>query len=136
MSDLTKSMHIAASGMRVQGQRIRVITENVANAQSAAGAPGEDPYRRKVLTFDSVLDRKIGADVVTVKSVDRDRSDFKRLHKPGHPAAGEDGYVLMPNVNTIMEMTDMREAQRSYEANLQSIQASKTMLYNTLDILR
>ncbi len=136
MSDLTKSMFIAASGMRVQTQRLRVIAENVANADSVGAAPGEDPYRRKIVTFDSVLDRELGAEKVTVKSIERDKGDFRKVYQPGHPAADKDGYVLRPNVNTLIEMTDMREARRSYEANLQSIQASKSMLRNTLEILQ
>lgn len=136
MSDLTKSMFIAASGMRAQTQRLRVIAENVANADSVGAAPGDDPYRRKVITFDSVLDRELGAEKVAVKSIERDKGDFKQVYQPGHPAADANGYVLRPNVNTLIEMTDMREARRSYEANLQSIQASKSMLRNTLEILQ
>ncbi len=129
-------MFIAVSGMRAQSERLRVIAENVANADSVGAAPGDEPYRRKVITFDAVLDRELGAEKVEVKSIDRDKGDFKRVHQPGHPAADAEGYILKPNVNTLIEVTDMREARRSYEANLQSIQASKSMLRNTLEILQ
>lgn len=136
MSDLTKSMHIAASGMRAQGMRLRVIAENVANADSVAGSANETPYRRKVVSFGNELDRELGIKKVTIDEVSKAKGEFKRVHSPGHPAADQNGYILKPNVNTMIEMTDMREAQRSYEANLQSIQASKNMLQRALDILK
>jgi flagellar basal-body rod protein FlgC len=113
-----------------------VISENIANANSTAQTPGGEPYRRKLVTFDNELDRSLGIDTVRVDSIVADRSAFSRRYEPGHPAADEEGYVLTPNVNSLMEMADLREAQRSYEANLKVIESSRTMLQKTIDILR
>ena len=134
--DLMKSMSISASGMKAQGTRIRVISENLANADSTSQVAGGQPYRRKLVTFDNALDRALGAETVYVKGVVPDRSDFSRRYEPGHPAADGEGYVLVSNVNSLIELTDMREAQRSYEANLKVIQSSRAMLQQTIDILR
>ena len=134
--DLDKSLNISAAGMRAQGTRLRVIAENIANANSTAQTPGGEPYRRKLVTFENELDRAIGAEMVRVDSIVVDRGAFGRRFEPGHPAADEEGYVLTPNVNSLMEMSDMREAQRSYEANLKVIQSSRSMLQKTIDILR
>ncbi len=134
--DLEKSLNISAAGMRAQGTRLRVISENIANANSTAQTPGGEPYRRKVATFDNELDRSLGLETVRVDSIVADRSAFQRRYEPGHPAADEEGYVLTPNVNTLMEMADLREAQRSYEANLKVIESSRSMLQKTIDILR
>lgn len=134
--DLIKSMQISASGMKAQGTRLRVIAENVANVDSMGQKPGAAPYSRKVVNFANVLDRATGVTKVDVKSIDTDRSEFGRRYEPGHPAADADGYILTPNVNTLLEMADMREAQRSYDANLKVIQASRAMLERTIDILR
>lgn len=133
--DLFKTLHIAASGMRAQGTRLRVISENVANAESVAQNPGGVPYRRKLVSFGNALDRALGVETVRVRKIMTDKSEFSRSYQPGHPAADEEGYVLRPNVNTLIEMSDMREAQRSYEANLKAIEASRTMLQRTLQIL-
>lgn len=133
--DLFKTLHIAASGMRAQGTRLRVIAENVANAESLAQTPGGSPYRRKLVSFANAMDRELGAETVRVRKIMTDKSEFSRAYQPGHPAADDDGYVLRPNVNTLIEMTDMREAQRSYEANLKAIEASRSMLQKTLQIL-
>lgn len=134
--DLVNSLHIAASGMKAQSDRLRVVSENIANADSLPTRPGEDPYRRKVISFRSELDRELGADKVEVYKYGYDTSDFKKKYDPGHPAADAEGYVLTPNVNTVMEMVDMREAQRGYEANLNMIEVSKGMLQRTVDMLR
>ena len=134
--ELSKSLVIAASGMRAQGSRLRVIAENLANAESTGQRPGEEPYRRKIVTFENALDRELGFKTVNVADVKTDRSPFNRRYEPGHPAADEDGYVLTSNVNGLIEMADMREAQRSYEANLKVIEASRGMLQQTIDILR
>lgn len=134
--DLIKALKISAAGMKAQGVRLRVIAENMANANSLASEPGGEPYRRKVITFKNVLDRTFGARKVEINKITVDRSDFKKKYDPVHPSADADGYVLMPNVNTMVEMMDMREAQRSYTANLNVIEASKTMLMRTIDILR
>jgi len=134
--DLTKTFHISASGMRAQATRLRVIAENIANASSTAESPGGEPYRRRLVSFGNVLDRVLGVEKVEVKSIFSDKSEFGRRFDPGHPAADEDGYVLTPNVNMVMEMSDMREAQRSYEANLKALEAARSMLRETLQILR
>jgi len=134
--DFIKSISIAASGLKAQSGRMRVISENIANADSTAQTPGGDPYRRKVPTFRSELDRTLGARVVELGRIQNDKSDFVIKHEPGHPAADANGNVKYPNVNSLVEMNDMREAQRSYEANLNVITATRRMLQRTLDILR
>ena len=134
--DLLKALNISASGLKAQGTRLRVIAENLANADSTAQRPGGEPYRRRVVTFSNVLDRELGVDKVRVDNIVPDRSDFRRRFEPGHPAADDKGYVLTPNVNTLLEVADMRETQRSYEANLKTIQSSRMMLQQTIDILR
>jgi flagellar basal-body rod protein FlgC len=134
--DFLKSISIAASGLRAQAGRMRVISENVANADSTAPRPGADPYRRKIPTFRAEMDRALEAKVVTMGRTRNDPSDFRTKYEPGHPAADTNGYVKYPNVNSVVEMTDMREAQRSYEANLNVIGATRRMIQRTLDILR
>ena len=136
MTDLSKSLDISASGMKAQGARLRVISENVANAGSTAVTPEEDPYRRKLVTFGSVLNRELDASLVEVKRVTRDPAEFGQRYEPNHPAADETGYVATSNVKTLIEMADMREAQRSYEANLKVLQASRQMLQGTIELLR
>jgi flagellar basal-body rod protein FlgC len=134
--DFVKSIFIAATGLKAQNGRMRIIAENIANADSTGRTPQEDPYRRKIPTFSAELDRNIKAEVVELGPVEFDRSDFKTRYEPGHPAADERGYVRTPNVNTLVEMVDMREAQRSYEANLNLISATRRMLQKTIEILR
>ncbi len=136
MTDLAKAMNISAAGMKVQGERLRVISENIANVGSTALSPEGEPYRRKLVTFGSTLDRELGVDLVEVKKVARDQTEFGLRYQPGHPAADATGYVKTSNVNTLIEMTDMREAQRSYQANLKVMQASRSMLQRTIDLLR
>jgi flagellar basal-body rod protein FlgC len=134
--ELFDSMFISSSGMRVQGERLRVIAENIANVDSAGETPGAAPYRRKVITFKNELDREMGLQRVKVTKIGTDPTDFRKKYEPGNPAADKDGYVSLPNVNSLVEMTDMREAQRSYEANLKVIEASRSMLSRTIDVLR
>jgi flagellar basal-body rod protein FlgC len=134
--DFLKSIAIAASGLRAQAGRMRIIAENLANADSTAAQPGADPYRRKVVTFRSEVDRALDAQVVTLGRVRTDPSDFRQKYEPGHPSADANGNVKYPNVNSLIEMTDMREAQRSYEANVNVISASRRMIQRTLDILK
>ena len=136
MSDLLKSLDISASGMKSQGTRLRVISENVANAGSTALTPDGEPYRRKLVTFGSTLNRELGVELVDVQRISRDNSDFARRYEPHHPAADATGYVTMSNVNSVIEMADMREAQRSYQANLKVLQASRRMLQQTIELLR
>ncbi|WP_341896824.1 flagellar basal body rod protein FlgC [Ferrovibrio terrae] len=134
--DLKNAMKISASGMRAQGERLRTIAENLANADSLGKTPGSDPYRRKVVNFKSELDRAMGANLVKAQKPQQDRSDFELKYDPGHPAANADGYLKMPNVKSVIEMADMREAQRTYEANLNVIDSAKAMLNRTVDLLR
>jgi flagellar basal-body rod protein FlgC len=136
MADFLKSMSIAASGLRAQAGRMRIISENIANADSTPSSPGADPYRRKVPSFNTELDRTLGARVVSMGKVGTDKSDFRLKYEPGHPSADANGNVKYPNVNSLVEMTDMRDAQRSYEANINVISATRRMLQRTLDILR
>jgi flagellar basal-body rod protein FlgC len=131
-----KSIAIAASGLRAQAGRMRVISENIANADSTAQRPGGDPYRRKVPTFRAEMDRALDAKVVGLGRIGTDSSDFRTKYEPGHPAADTNGYVKYPNVNSLVETSDLREAQRSYEANLNVIGATRRMLQRTIDILR
>ncbi|WP_026986507.1 flagellar basal body rod protein FlgC [Fodinicurvata fenggangensis] len=134
--DLFNTLTISADGMKAQGTRLRTIAENLANADSTALEPGGEPYQRKVVNFQNVLNREIGAETVEVGKVTLDQSEFGQRFDPGHPAANEDGYVLLPNVNSLIELTDMREAQRSYEANLRVQQSSRRMLEQTINLLR
>jgi flagellar basal-body rod protein FlgC len=134
--DLMESLMISAAGMRAQGQRLRVVAENLANADSVAEVPGGDPYRRKTISFKNQLDRELGMETVQVSKVGEDPSDFRMKYDPGNPAADGKGYVKLPNVNSLIEMSDMREAQRSYEANLKAIEVARTMLQRTIDLIR
>jgi flagellar basal-body rod protein FlgC len=134
--DFLKSIAIAATGLRAQSGRMRVISENIANADSTAPRPGGDPYRRKISTFRSEMDRALSAQTVNLGRIAPDRTDFRSKFEPGHPAADAAGYVKYPNVDTMIEMTDMKEAQRSYEANLNVIGATRRMIMRTIDILR
>jgi flagellar basal-body rod protein FlgC len=136
MDDLVKSTNIAISGMKAQTQRLRVISENLANADSTAQTPDGTPYQRKVVTFKNELDRTTGSKMVKVDKVRADKSEFQRRYDPKHPAADRDGYVMAPNVNPLIELMDMREAQRSYEANMNVITTSRTLLTHTIDMLR
>jgi flagellar basal-body rod protein FlgC len=134
-TQLIKSIMVSASGLRAQSERMRVIAENMANADSLPQAPGLDPYRRKTVSFKSVLDREQNVDLVKIKKTGVDRTDFSKVYDPGHPGADNDGYVLKPNVNTLIEAMDMREAQRSYEANVNALETARSMLMRTIGIL-
>ena len=134
--DFARSMSIATSGLRAQAGRMRVISENIANADSTALTSGGEPYRRKIPSFTSALDRSLDAKTVSLGRVRTDQSAFRVKNEPGNPAADQSGNVKYPNVNPLIEMTDMREAQRSYEANLNIISATRRMIQRTLDILK
>ena len=136
IADFARSMGIATSGLRAQAGRMRVISENIANADSTASTAGGDPYRRKVPTFASALDRTLDAQVVSLGRVKSDPTAFRVKHDPGNPATDAAGNVKFPNVNPLIEMTDMREAQRSYEANINVISATRRMIQRTIDILK
>src|SRR5947207_15942934 len=134
--EFTKTMSIATSGLRAQAGRMRVLSENIANADSTSLTAGGDPYRRKVPTFSSELDRALDVRVVTLGKIKTDTSAFPVKHEPGNPVADANGNVKYPNVNSLVEMTDMREAQRSYEANVNVIGVTRRMIQRTLDILK
>ena len=134
--DLLKSLAVAASGLKGQAGRMRVIAENLANADSSPERAGADPYRRKIVSFQGKLDRELDAQVVELGRVSRDRSDFRSKYDPGHPAADASGQVKLPNVNSLIETMDMREAQRSYEANIGVVTSTRRMIARTLEILR
>lgn len=134
--DLMKAIELAAKGMKAQGVRMKVISENMANAETTAKSADQDPYRRQIVTFKDEVNRADKTRAVAVDKITTDKSDFVLKYDPSHPAADDKGYVKMPNVNTLLEMMDMREAQRSYEANLGVIDVSKSMLIRTIDLLR
>ena len=134
--DFNSSLRIAATGLHAQTARMRVIAENLANADSAGKAPGEEPYRRRIPTFETTFDPDVGGRIVEVGNLAYDMSDFTSRYEPGHPAADAAGYVQYPNVNSLVEAMDMREAQRAYEANLNVIETARSMDSRTLDILK
>jgi flagellar basal-body rod protein FlgC len=134
--DFSTSLIVAASGMRAQSDRMRIIAENIANANSTSPVPGGDPYRRKIATMKSDFDRELNATLVTSEKPVADSSEFRVQYDPGNPNADSKGYVKLPNVNALIEIMDMREAQRSYEADLTVMDATKTMLSRTVDLLK
>ncbi len=137
MPDMNDALIISTYGMRAQGERTRVISENIANASTGALNPEAEPYSRKVITFKNEVDRQYGHKVVNVEDITDDRrSEFPLKYMPDHPGANAEGYVQMPNVNMLIELNDMREAQRSYEANLGMVEQSRTMMFRTIDLLR
>ena len=136
MDPLAASLKIAGTGLEAQSTRLRIVSENIANARSSGDTPGANPYRRKTITFGSELDQATGASVVTVKKLGEDQSKYITEFDPGNPAADAKGMVKMPNVNILVEMADMREANRSYEANLQTVRQSRDLISATLDLLK
>ena len=134
--DFFKTMSIAASGLRAQAGRMRIISENIANADSTPNSPTGSPYRRKIATFATEFDRALETRTIAMGKVRADMSEFRLKYEPGHPAADVNGNVKYPNVNSLVEMTDMREAQRSYEANINVISATRRMIQRTIDILK
>jgi len=133
---LETSLRIAASGLQAQSTRLRVVSQNIANAQSTGSSPGAAPYARQTVSFESEMDRTLGANLVQVKSIGVDRTPFKLERDPGNPAADENGMVQMPNVDVLTELADMREANRSYEANLQVAKQSADMLNTTISLMK
>jgi flagellar basal-body rod protein FlgC len=136
MVDFLSSLKIAATGLHAQNARMRVIAENLANADSAGKTPTDQPYRRRIPTFQAVMDGDAGGEIVKIGKVALDMSDFTERYEPGHPAADKNGYVKYPNVDPLVEAMDMREAQRTYEANLNVVTVTRQMLGRTLDILK
>ena len=134
--DISQALDISSAGMEAQTGRLRVIAENLANLDTTGSAPGADPYRRKTVTFAETLDPSIGTPTVEVKKIGQDMTDFTLKYDPSHPAANAQGYVKMPNVNSFVELMDMREAERSYSANLNVMQATRSMLTRAIDLLK
>lgn len=135
--NILNAIEVSAAGMKAQGDRLRVVSQNIANADSAANTPDSDPYRRKTVLFENELNRAKGVEFVrTAKIIEDDSNDFKLKYQPSHPGADENGYIRLPKINTMIEMMDMREAQRSYEANLGMIKIAKSMYSQTVDLLR
>ncbi len=136
VADLNTALNISATGMSAQTTRLRVIAENIANQDTTGSAPGSDAYRRKTITFEAKLDSALGAETVQVKNIGKDTSDLPLRYDPANPAANAQGYVKLPNVNSFIEVMDMKEAERSYSANLSVMQASRNMLNRTIDMLK
>lgn len=134
--DLIDTIHISSAGMKAQQDRLKIVSQNIANADSVGTKSGQAPYRRQTISFKSALDKETGLNVVRTDKVGTDKSDFVKKYEPANPNADAQGYVFYPNVNSIHEMMDMREARRSYEANLNTIEASKAMLNQTINLLR
>lgn len=134
--DLDRALRISAAGMQAQSTRLRVVAENLANRDSTGQSPGADPYRRKTVTFGARLDRAQGTQTVEVRRIGTAPGEFPQQHDPSHPAADARGYVKQPNVDSLVEMMDMREAQRSYSANLSVLEATRGMLTRTIEALR
>ena len=135
MMDFLKSIAVAASGMRAQAGRMRIIAENIANADSTAKTAGGDPYQRQTPVFQTAL-VAAGAKGVQMTRVGHDSTPFREEYQPGNPAADAKGYVKMPNVDPLIESLDMREAQRAYEANLSVIETARAIQTSTIDLLK
>jgi flagellar basal-body rod protein FlgC len=136
MDPLQASMRVAGSGLQAQSYRVRIVSENLANHDSTGNAPGADPYTRKTIEFGSLFDRELGAAVVEIERIGFDPEPYPVRYNPGHPAADAAGYVKHPNVNMLIELADIREANRSYEANLQVMKQARAMIGMTIDLLR
>lgn len=134
--DLINTIHISSSGLKVQQDRMKVVAQNIANAESIGTRDGQAPYRRQTISFKNSLDRETGAQMIKTNKVGVDKSDFVKKYEPANPQADNEGYVMYPNVNPISEMMDMREARRSYEANLNVIESSKAMLGQTINLIK
>ncbi len=134
--DISKALDVSASGMDAQSMRLRVIAENLANQDTTGSTPGADPYRRKTITFGETVDRQTGESQVSVKQIGEDRSAFNTRYDPSHPAADATGYVKTPNVNSFVEIMDMKEAERSYSANLNVMQTTRSMMTRAIDLLK
>ena len=134
--DFNTSLYIAAAGLRAQSGRMRIIAENLANADSTSAQANGEPYRRRIATITTEFDNELNATLVRLGDPVPDQSDFRLQYDPGNPAADKQGYTHLPNVNALVEMMDMRDAQRSYEANLQVMDGARTMLIRTIDLLR
>jgi flagellar basal-body rod protein FlgC len=135
-ADLNTSLQVSAAGMGVQTARIKIIAENLANQNTTGPGPGADAYRRRTVSFQNRLDKALGVETVSVKKVGADKSEQPLRYEPGNPAADKNGYVKMPNVNSFIELMDMRDAEQAYSANLNVASTTRTMLSRTLDLLK
>jgi flagellar basal-body rod protein FlgC len=133
---LRAAIRVAGSGLEAQSHRARIVSENLANHDATGSAPGATPYTRKTITFGSDFDRELGAARVRIERIGRDPAPYPLKHEPGHPAADAEGYVKHPNVSMLVEIADIREANRSYEANLQMIKQARAMIGMTIDLMR
>ena len=137
MSDTFSTLSISGHGMRAQSERVRVIAQNIANSDTAPLKPGDNPYTRQQITFKNELDRKLGEKLIKVEDIKNDtKAEYQQKYMPGHPAADKDGYVKMPNVNALIETMDMREATKSYEANLGMFNQTREMMNRTISLLQ
>ncbi|BCH30966.1 flagellar basal-body rod protein FlgC [Mesorhizobium sp. L-8-10] len=136
MDPIATALKVASSGLQAQSERLRIVSENLANAQSTGNTPGSDPYQRKTIAFQAVMDRQTGGDFVRISEISRDDSEFPVHFDPGHEAADANGYVKLPNVNTLIEMADMSQANRAYQANLQVIKQARDLISMTIDLMR
>jgi flagellar basal-body rod protein FlgC len=133
---LVDAMSKASAGMDVQSSRLKVVAENLANAETLGTKPGGDPYRRKIIYFKNKRDPRTNLTRVIVKKIDSDKTPFKLKYDPYHPLANGDGYIVQPNVERLIENMDIKEAEYSYQANLNMLDVARTMRRNTLDLLR
>lgn len=136
MDNLAATFSAANSGLSAQSQRIRIASENIANAELTGNAPGANPYTRKVISFESELDNATGASLVSVGDTELDSSPYRIEKIPGHPAADQNGNVKLPNVSFLVELADIREATRSYDANVQVIKQARDLVTMTIDLLK
>jgi flagellar basal-body rod protein FlgC len=136
MSGIVDAFLVAGSGLEAQSNRLRIVAQNIANMDATGTKPGEAPYQRRTITFKNVLDKQLGVETVKVSGYGVDKTPFKKKFEPSHPAADAQGYVLYPNVESAVEMVDMREAQRGYEANINVIDVSRSMIAQTLSLLK
>lgn len=135
-NELTDINAISGAAMAAQRERIKIIAENISNANTTPNAPGQKPYQRQIITFKNEYDKATGAYMVKTAGVQKDPSEFTKKYDPSHPAADAQGYVLMPNVNSLVEMMDMGDATRAYQANLGVIEASRNMVQRTISLLQ
>ena len=134
--NLDRALAVSAAGMSTQTSRLRIVAENMANRDSTGLSPDQDPYRRRTITFAQQLDRRAGVHVPVARRVGTDPSEFPLRYEPSHPAANADGYVRTPNVTSLIEVGDMREAQRSYNANLAVMETTRAMLMRAIEAMR
>ncbi|WP_306118266.1 MULTISPECIES: flagellar basal body rod protein FlgC [unclassified Roseitalea] len=136
MDPLSAALKVAGSGLQAESVRLRVVSENIANANSTGDTPGEVPYGRKLVSFRTIMDRSAPGAMVEIDRIALDRAPFMQEFNPSHPAADDQGYVKLPNVNALVEIADMREANRSYQANLQVLKQARELISMTIDLMR